>query len=370
MYKERLGNMYRELPYWPSSAAIDWQKDRYAMDPNLMQEMLFISKESFFVGESGSKPTYMFEAPVGGEIELSVITHGKSDLRMQIFKNHELVPVENGNEIIFNTDGNTETTLKLQVKKGTKLYLVGYSKNISENREGWIFGTKVTYLSSNSEVESQSNGYAGRSFSIDIGENVWGQKSNNNWEFMYWDTVDKAFKSMAFVRSEGMFKGPSDAGYEYLMIKTMEMHPSVMGYPAKVFVAPADGKVQVQASGKMHNEAASLTKTGIRFMLNGKKVHPSNAQYVLMGDKETVVSATLDLKKGDKVAVVLDPIDSNIISDATNVFVVATYLTDTGTPGDSDEPSPNTGDWAHGFLPMLLVSAVVIGTVARRRRAD
>ena len=55
--------------------------------------------------------------------------------------------------IAFNTNGNTPHTLTLDVKKGTMLYLVGYTTGA--NRDGWIFNYRVKYLSVNSEEEAQ-----------------------------------------------------------------------------------------------------------------------------------------------------------------------------------------------------------------------
>ncbi len=366
MYKERLGNNYRELTWYDGSAAISWQQNRYAFDPDLMAEMLFISPESFFVGENGSKPTYAFKAPVGGRVELSVITHGTSDMRMQIFQNNELVKVDGEESIVFNTEGNTEHIITLDVKKDTMIYLVGSSAG--EAREGWIFGTSVKYLSSNDQVESGSTSLTGKSFTIDISPDAWGKKNNNNWEFMFWDTADKAFKSLAFVRSENMFKGPSDAGYEYLMIKTQEMHPSIQGFPAKVFVAPADGRVEISAAGILHSANDSPTKTGITFLKGTTKIYPTNAQYVTMGSKETVVRAVVDVKKGDRIAVLLDPIDGNISFDATNVMVCATYLSAEGEE-NPDDPTPSTGH-SLPVLPLAMAAAggAAVLAISRKRR--
>lgn len=64
-----------------------------------------------------------------------------------------------------------------------------------------------------------------------------------------------------------------------------------------------------------------------------------------MGSKETVVRAVVDVKKGDRIAVLLDPIDGNISFDATNVMVCATYLSAEG------EENPDESHSFHRTFP-------------------
>ena len=149
MYQS-ISGQYNELPYWNSAASINWQRDAYAFDPGEMNEMLFINKNSFFTGENGAKPVYAFQAPQGGQLELTVLTHGLPDMHLEILKNKESLK-----DITFNTTGSeggfTRTVLTIDVKKDTWIYLVG--STTGANREGWVKDYSVKYLSVNSEKE-------------------------------------------------------------------------------------------------------------------------------------------------------------------------------------------------------------------------
>ncbi len=328
MYKERLGNNYFPLDYRGASAGIEWQRERYASNPSLMNEMMFINKTSFFVGEKGSMPTYMYEAPVGGRLELSFLTHGTENMHFQLFKNNELVKINGLNSITFNTDGETRYTVTLDVKKGTKLYLVGYSTNVDIKkggaREGWVFETEAKYISSNAEVESAVSSIIGKSYTIDIRNGAWGKARNNNWEFMCYDTEDYEFKWLAYVRSQRRFVGSSDTGYEYCMITPSEVHPSVKALPAKVFVAPSGGRLKIEVMAVLFNPGGS-NGTGIKIMLGNTQVYPGG-EYAKVTGTSKVHTVELNVKKDQRVAVLLDGIDGNINYDSTDMFVCATYL--------------------------------------------
>lgn len=110
-----------------------------------MGEMFFINQQSFFIGEGGGMPVYAFKAPASGQVELYFETHGTDQIRMQVFQDDTLLQVDGQDTIAFNTNGNTPHTLTLDVKKGTMLYLVGYTTGA--NRDGWIFNYRVKYLS-------------------------------------------------------------------------------------------------------------------------------------------------------------------------------------------------------------------------------
>ena len=349
MYKERLGNNYFPLDYRSSAASIDWQKDQFASDPVLMNEMMYISKTSFFVGEKGSMPTYMFEAPVGGRLELSMLTHGTENMHLQLFKNNDPVNIEGKENVTFNTNGETRHTITVDVKKGTKLYLVGTSTNMdSKNggaREGWVFQPEVRYVSSNSEVEAAGSSLVGKSFTIDIRKGEWGKTTNNNWQFMCYDTDDGQFKWLAYLRPEKRFVGSSDYGYEFCMITPNEVHPSVKALPAKVFVAPSGGTVKIEVMTSLWNASKSTTGTGIKIMLGDEQVYPrGDAEYAKVKGSSTVHTIELKVKKNERVAVMLDSIDGNTSFDSTDMFVCATYKS-----VNASVAKPDNGD--DDFIP-------------------
>ena len=194
---------------------------------------------------------------------------------------------------------------------------------------------------------------------------------------MFWDVASKKFKSMAFVRSEGIFKGPSDGGYEYLMIKTLEMHPSQQGYPAKVFVAPESGEIELSVIATLQNPTGSQTGTGIRLYRGNTQLWPADGGCKKLGDEEEVIKQTIKVRKNERIAVMLDPIDGNIISDATNVNVSAKYLSLSNEPpvddpyaGDngSDGPAATGRDGFAAIPALLCLGTLGILLFARRRR--
>ena len=158
-YLDKNTNLYVPLTYFDSTAAIDWQKDAYSVDPGVLGEMLFINKNLFFVGEGGSRPAYVFTAPVGGQVEFTVQTHGTDQVYLEVYSNDEKLTVNGAEKIYFNTTGElagfTKHTFTVDVKKGTVIYLVGGSDSYTDgnHRGGYINYYGAKYLSTNDEVE-------------------------------------------------------------------------------------------------------------------------------------------------------------------------------------------------------------------------
>ena len=158
-YLDKTTGKYIPLNYFDNSAAIDWQKNAYSIDPGVLLEMLFINQNQFFVGELGSRPAYVFTAPVGGKVEFTVHTHGLDKVFMEVYCNDEKVSVNGQEKTYFNTTGPlagfTAHTFTLDVKKGTTVYLVGGSDNYTDGsyRAGFVNYYGAKYLSTNDEVE-------------------------------------------------------------------------------------------------------------------------------------------------------------------------------------------------------------------------
>lgn len=315
-----LDGTYNQTTYYDSSAKIEWQKNRFSSNPDKDYEMYFIGMQQFFVGELGTRPTYAFLCPTGGKVELTVVTHGQSGIYLEIFKNSTKV-----GKVDFNTTGPlagfTKHTFTIDVKAGTWLYMVGNGDGV--NREGFVNYYGVQYLSTNDEREEEKK--EAEIYTIDT-SSKWGKQDNNHWYFSYLDKSDNLFRKLAFVRSNNWFEGPAEGGYEYLMIKELEMHPSLKGSPAKVFSCPSGGTVELSFQAWMQSAHLSPTGTGVAVYHNGVKIWPADQDFYKLTNDVFVHTLQINVAKGDDLAVVIDALQENISFDATNVRTSVTYL--------------------------------------------
>ena len=315
-----LDGTYAQTAYWDNTATIDWQRNRFASNPDKDFEMYFIGQQRFFVGELGTKPTYAFQCPHGGKVELTVLTHGLPGLSMEVYQNQTKIDT-----ISFTTTGEfagfTKNVFTLNVKGGTWLYLVGGGDGV--NREGFVNYYGVRYLTVTQEQEEKPK--EEEIYAADVTNN-WGKQNNNNWYFSYLDKSDNLFRKLAFVRADNMFEGPAEGGYEYLLIKELEMHPSVKGNPAKVFSCPHGGKVELSIQAWMQNAIMSPTGTGLAVYHNGVKIWPADRDYHKLNNDVFIQNLQIDVAKGDDLAVVIDALEENNSFDATNVRTSVKYL--------------------------------------------
>ena len=315
-----LDGTYTQTTYYDSSAKIEWQKNRFSSNPDKDYEMYFIGLQQFFVGELGTKPTYAFLCPTGGKVELTVITHGQSGIYLEVFKNSTKVGTAN-----FNTTGPlagfTKHTFTIDVKAGTWLYMVGNGDGV--NREGFVNYYGVKYLSTNNEKEEEKK--EAEIYTVDTGSK-WGKQDNNHWYFSYLDKSDNLFRKLAFVRADNWFEGPAEGGYEYLLIKELEMHPSLKGSPAKVFSCPSGGTVELSFQAWMQSAHLSPSGTGIAVYHNGVKIWPADQDFYKLSNDVFVHTMQVNVAEGDDLAVVIDALQENISFDATNVRTSVTYL--------------------------------------------
>ena len=317
MYYDNMTCRYENLDYYGGGASIDWQRNAFAFDPFLMGEMLFMKNDRFFVGENGSCPVYAFKCPSGGTVRLKIRTHGREDIYTSVYHNGYYK-----DSFSYNTTGQyngfTEHTLELEVKKGDFIYLYCGTRGV--NREGWISFYGVEYLTEN----DQEGGY-GQAHVYMPDMDDWGKQDNNHWSFAYLDKDDGFFRRLAFVRSDNNFQGTADGGYEYLLIKELEMHPAVKGSPAKVFTCPSGGKLRISFQAWMQAAQNSLTGTGIAVYHNGEKIWPENEDWYQLDNSVTIKHITVEVAQGDDLAIVVDAINANNSFDATNVRVCARY---------------------------------------------
>ncbi|MGI6725884.1 MAG: hypothetical protein ACOX62_06795 [Christensenellales bacterium] len=313
LYKNKDGE-YLPMEYREASD-IGWQVNNFASDPNAMGEMFFISQASCFTGELGSLPVYAFEAPVGGDVELSFLTHGTADMHMRV--------LVNGNEqmdVALNTEGEiegfTQHLLSLTVKKGTWIYLEVYTTGAV--REAWIKQYQVRYLGYNDEMEANLEGIA---FVPDHTGDMWGARNNNGWSYQYLDKPENKFKNLAFVRADDRFKGTADAGYEYLMIMRHAVHPALNGSPAMVFTAPKDGALTLYLMAKIGAHDLSPTSTGVAVYHNKQRIWPADEDFYKLGAPVLNLFLPIEVKANDEVAVVVDALQNNINYDETALRV-------------------------------------------------
>lgn len=319
MYYDKLLQRYEQMTQYGPDAAIEWQRNAFAFDPNMMFEMLFMTNDHYFIGENGSCPVYAFRCPAGGQVRLKVRTHGQKDMQMTVFYNDQ-----QKDQFSYTTTGPlagfTEHAVTMNVKAGGWIYLVCGSTG--ENRDGWLSFYGVEYLSVNSQMDDYQ---APEVYTPDI-KNNWGSQYNNCWNFCYLDKTDNLFRKLAFVRADNYFQGTAEGGYEYLMIKQLEMHPAVKGSPAKVFSCPSGGKVQLSFQAWMQNSRMSPTGTGVAVYKNGVKIWPEQQDFMKLDSTILLQRLEIDVAKGDDLAVVIDALEKNVNYDATNVRVAATYL--------------------------------------------
>lgn len=391
MSQNRLTGSYEELPFVPAGTSGKEAFEQGNFSAHSTYPFLFISPDVIHPG-SAANVVKAFKSPIGGKVQFTLSVKRTNPYpaadgfgnpsHMTIFKNETQAYPYTGDYINI-TDNNGEYltyTFDIDVKKNTMVYFVLTCDGNNANGEVYM-QQSAKYLTTNDTVEEViegGNSIIGKPFVIDTSEGVWGNKNNNNWEFMYFDTADQSFKRMAFVRSENMFKGPSDAGYEYLMIKTLEMHPSELGNPAKVFVAPETGTIELSVLAILQNPDKSTTKTGISIYKGNNKIYPTNAKYVVMGAAELNLKLKINVNKGEKIAVVLDAINGNNSFDATNVSTSAKYLSLNEFLNNDDsngggQSNPDTSDktgilWAAMML-MILTAGYVI-TMQLQRRND
>ncbi len=307
-----------------SESDIGWQVNAFASDPGAVGEMYFINRNSGFVGELGSIPVYAFEAPIGGEIEFSALTHGAGGAAVRLVVDDQIVPLNGQDCIELTTDGAeggfTRVSAKLTVKRGTMLYLELYTTG--DGREGWIKDYQVTYSAYNAQVIDE---LAERVFVPDHEEN-WGKKENNAWSYKYLDKETGKIRKLAFVRSDDHFTGAGGGGYEYLLIMRRAMHPALKADPMLSFTAPRDGQVKLMVIARIGAFEMSPTSTGLAVWKNETKVWPAEEDFFKLTKDTKRVILVQDVKAGETLNVLLDGLDGNINYDETAVQVLAEYI--------------------------------------------
>lgn len=314
---------YLPMTYWKESD-IGWQLNAFASDPGAVGEMYFISANSGFVGENGTIPVYAFEAPIGGEITFSALTHGAGGAAVRLMVDGKVVPLNGEESIALTTDGAeggfTKVSATLTVQRGTMLYFELFTTG--DGREGWIKDYQVVYNSYNAQVKDE---LADNVFVPDHVDN-WGAKNNNGWSYKFLDKATGAIRKLAFVRSDDHFTGNGEQAYNYLLIMRTSMHPSTGANPIMEFTAPRAGQVKLMVIARIGSYDMSPTSTGLAVWHNGEKIWPTDGDYHKLEKDTYRLILTQDVAEGDTLDVLLDALDGNINYDETAVQVLAEYM--------------------------------------------
>lgn len=320
LYRDAEG-AYHEMAYYTQSD-ISWQVNAFASDPEAMGEMFFINPTSCFVGELGSRPVYAFTAPIGGEVELSALTHGTGGAAVQVTLNGQALSLGESDSLQLTTDGPQEgftpLTMNLTLKKGDVLALEVYTTG---SRDAWIKDYQVKYTSYNSLIRE---GCEAGVYIPDHEENF-GAQNNNGWQYMFLDKDTGELRKLAFVRSDQVFKATDEEKYLYLAINQRSAHPSTGASPAMVFDAPEDGDITLTVIAKIGAPDMSPTSTGVAVQANGVKVWPQEEDFCKLGSDTLRLRLPLTVQAGDQIAVILDALENNINYDETVLSVMAEY---------------------------------------------
>ncbi len=338
MYKDVSGN-YHEMTWYDATAEVDWQKNSFASDPYTMYEMFYITQNTFFVGELGTKPTYAFKAPASGQIKLTLQTHSTSQIHMTVLKGTEELK-----DITFSTTGSlpggmTENTVTVDVLKDEWLYLVCSSDDLNAQRQGWINEYSVEYLSLGEPVK------AGDVFAPDM--NNWGVQNNNGWYYLYKNT-DGTYKEMTY------FDGTAEIGWQQNAYSAPMAEVNEMFYinqsvffvgengrkPVYAFQAPAGGKV------KLYVEIHGLDVTHLDVYKNAELA--KTIDFVTTGTLEggfTAHEIELEVKKGDWIYMEGYSTDHNAIRQGWVRNYKVTYLSTGSGVVAGDKLAPDMNAW-------------------------
>lgn len=320
MYKDADG-IYRELDYYDSTASISWQQNAFAFNPSAMNEMLFINQKSFFTGELGSLPVYSFEMPASGTVTLSFQTHGPTGLGMRVYHGRTAVSFNGATEIAFNTSGFTAYSAQLEVKKGDRIYMEGFTTSTS--REGWVSNYVVTYNSVSAE-QASDHVYAPDT------EGGWGVQNNNGWYYLYRDTVTGTYTEMNFIGASNTEENFTDCFsvdsiFPFCFIKRDIIHPANKADPVKAFCAPVGGEVQLTVSARRGAAVLEGSPSLLTVYKGNEKIYPTDAAALELTDTLSEITLTTDVAKDEWIYIVLSCNGSNINGDVI-MSESATYL--------------------------------------------
>ncbi len=310
MYKK--DGAYTELFYHAGTGP--WGKDYFRQEN--VTEMVFIDQVKAYTGENGGMPAYAFKAPIGGNVELFFENHGNSVMRIEIFKNGDLVTgVEEGKDYVsFNTTGvegndHTPHTIALEVKKGTMLYIVVSSTDRNVAPEGYVRNYGVKYISTNDDEEPSPP----PTYQPDMTQ--WGAQNNNGWSYMY--KLGNMYSRLNYYDSSAEINwqrnnyavDPSAVGQMMFISQASAFVGEGGGKPTYAFKAPVGGQVELF----FENHGNSVMRAEI--YKNGDLVpgvEGSNDYISFNTNDYTKHTVTLDVKKDTMLYVVVSSADQSV----------------------------------------------------------
>lgn len=372
MYNIKGSNMMAELPFNKES------KFPNAYSAGSTHEHLHMNADTTFHTAASAGTVIAYQAPVGGKILVTVRAKGgnpvgtensKEDMTLKVLKNTTQVYPENGTVTLPRNDKEIGVySFETTVAAGTRIYVVA---SCAEARAG-AMSMSVTYLGRNGETDSSyADSRLQRVYEVDYSDAAWGKQNNNNWYFKFYDKQSNKLKTLAWSDGDKRFVGVSEDGkYEHLMLSRYgESHTALYGNPALVFRAPYSGRLELVVQSRLGDPVQS-NGTAVSVMQNAKVVKDA---VKTVGTLESFV-LSLDVTKGDQIAVLLDALGS--VSFDTTVLRAYTKYTaiDAVQPPDADDSdedsSPKTAaqTTAAGASLLVLTGAVLAAAGRRKKR--
>lgn len=329
-------NVCRNLDYYDASASISWQKNAFAFDPAAMNEMLFISQNSFFTGENGSCPVYCFLAPHTGQITLEFETYGPSGLGLRVLRGRTPVTVNGSSEIAFNTSGYTKHSVSMSISRGERILLQGFTTGSS--REGWVRNYQVTY-SSVDDTEETSELY---SPDLDFG---WGVQNNRGWYYLYQDLATGRYTELPYISVSDSGETFTDCFsahrmFPFCFIRRDTIHPAVNANAVKGFCAPMSGEVRFSVRLRRGAPEIAGSPSLLTVLRGNETLYAEMPIHYYTGDNWDTVDFTVQLFRGEWVYFVLGCNGSNT-SGEVQMYESAEYLSESGLSLPSLMPTPS-----------------------------
>lgn len=335
MYKGT-DNVCRNLDFYDASASISWQRNAFAFDPYAMNEMLFISQNSFFTGENGSRPVYCFLAPHTGQITLEFETMGPTGLGLRVLRGRTPVAVNGSSEIAFSPSVYTKHSVSLSIGRGERLYLEGFTT--SSNREGWVRNYQVTYSSIEDEGEP-SELYVP---DLDYG---WGVQNNSGWYYLYQDLATGRYTELPYIAAADPNETFTDCFsanrmFPFCFITRDVLHPAVNANVVKGFCAPKSGEVRFTAKLRRSAQEVAGSPSLLTVFRGNEVLAEARPIHYYAGDNWDTVDFTVQLFRGEWIYFVLGCNGSNI-SGEVRMSESAEYLSESDLSLPSILPTPS-----------------------------
>lgn len=150
----------------------------------------------------------------------------------------------------------------------------------------------------------------------------WGDGKNPTsdglWEFTYFDPQTEQYHLMEW-ENDLVFTAPyddpveqDDRWYCFNRFYGFSIHSSRAYHAVKSFICPHGGRVEVFFSvGRQYKIRKRSSPCRLRFLLNGAPLSNPESNVLLDTINATYLTATLDVKPGDRISLILDSLGNN-----------------------------------------------------------